>query len=108
MSEKHRVGMEAKVKHTIDGTALEDACCIVDEAVEQIVEECCVAIDKHSDEAILAKPHPTMRGVFTPKVWDSFSDEEQTAAWDKYNADLKVYHAAYLNVYGVECRDCTC
>lgn len=87
---------------------LDAACCVVEDAVQEIVEECCVEIEQSADEAILAKGHPKMRGRFTPAEWDRMSYDERDAAWAKVESDVEVYHAAYLRVHGVECRDCAC
>jgi hypothetical protein len=93
---------------------IDEACCIVDDEISAVAEECCVEAEQTNQEAadaaILAKGHPGMyqRRKALGEAWWDMSSEERDEVYNQYHVDLDAYHDAYLRVHGVECRDCTC
>jgi hypothetical protein len=78
----------------------------VQEPVQENAPE--IEVKEPTDQELLAKGHPSMRNRYTSQELWAMSPSEEEIAWNTYYNDLDTYHAAYLRVHGVECRDCSC
>lgn len=95
---------EAFTPTEAEEAVLAEACCVVNDAMEQVTEECCVAL---SDEAILAKDHPQAEDYWPgDDKWRQMSSKDQDALVNRFEADLKAWHDAYERVHGASCPHC--